>query len=369
MKRRTFLKESAALLCAPLLAGPASATATGTLAEKAAKRGLFFGCAVAWNRLGKDRAFADLVSNEVSMLVHEGELKRGNIERNRGRISFAAPTPVFNFAQRNSLKVRGHALCWHEANPAWLPQALEETTGEQREKLLTDYVDKVARNYAGQLHSWDVVNEVIDPLDSAPNGMRAKSIWYNAFGEDYIDLAFHAARQADSETPLYLNELNLESLERWAGDRRTAVLKLLERLKKRNVPIDGFGIQGHLKPYRDPFSQKIFANFLKELQNFDLDIIITEFDVADIDGPRDPVRRDKEIAQHASEFLDVCLSFPTVKGVLTWGLSDRYSWLSSYKSYKWPDGQLSRVLPYDENLEKKPMWQAIADSFDKAPLR
>ena len=50
-------------------------------------------------------------------------------------------------------------------------------------------------------------------------------------------------------------------------------------------------------------------------------------------------------------------------GVLTWGLSDRYSWLSNYPDYKWPDGQLSRGLPFDGDLKPKPMRQAMAQAF------
>ena len=173
--------------------------------------------------------------------------------------TFSGADHVMAFAQRNSQKVRGHTLCWYTANPDWLPDALQSTAMPAREKILTDYIDIVVRRYAGRMHSWDVVNEAVNPDDWQWDGMRSSSMWFQAFGEDYISLAFHAARQADPHTPLFLNDYSVENNVRWNEKRRTAVLKLLDRLKAKNVPIDGFGIQGHLKPYRDSFDQEVFA--------------------------------------------------------------------------------------------------------------
>jgi endo-1,4-beta-xylanase len=55
--------------------------------------------------------------------------------------------------------------------------------------------------------------------------------------------------------------------------------------------------------------------------------------------------------------------------VLSWGLSDRYSWLSTYPEYRWPDGQKSRGLPLDADLNRKRLWAEMAAAFDAAPMR
>jgi endo-1,4-beta-xylanase len=367
MNRREFLAGSAAILASG--AFPALANAGASMKDKASAKGLLYGCAVGSPNLKKDLPFAEAVSQDAAILVHEYELKRKNVQPKPKGFSFSGADHVMAFAQRNNLKVRGHTLCWYAANPDWLQGALESTAMPAREKLLTDYIDIVVRRYAGRMHSWDVVNEAVEPGDWQWDGMRSSSMWYQAFGENYIALAFDAARAADPNTPLYLNDYSIENNVRWNETRRVAILKLLDRLKAKNVPIDGFGIQGHLKPYRDSFDQEVFAKFLKELEGYDLKLMITEFDVADIQGPADPAKRDAEIAAVTKSFLDVALASPAMTGVLTWGLSDRYSWLSSYPDYKWPDGQLSRVLPYDGNMVRKPMWQAMADAFDAAPVR
>ena len=66
------------------------------------------------------------------------------------------------------------------------------------------------------------------------------------------------------------------------------MLKLLDRLMKRGVPIDAIGIQGHLKPYKEPFNQRQFARFLDTLSGYGLKLSITEFDIADRGGPPSP---------------------------------------------------------------------------------
>jgi endo-1,4-beta-xylanase len=75
------------------------------------------------------------------------------------------------------------------------------------------------------------------------------------------------------------------------------------------------------------------------------------------------------VAAVGRAFIDVALDSPAMRGVLCWGLSDRYSWLSSFKDYRWPDGQLSRGLPLDAALRRKPLWYAMATAFDTAPVR
>jgi endo-1,4-beta-xylanase len=56
-----------------------------------------------------------------------------------------------------------------------------------------------------------------------------------------------------------------------------------------------------------------------------------------------------------------------VIAILTWGLSDRYIWLSHF----WPrsDGAAVLPLPLDDRLQPKRVWRAIADTFNEMPER
>ncbi|MBZ5763443.1 endo-1,4-beta-xylanase [Rhizobium sp. VS19-DR104.2] len=368
MKRRQLLIGSVATasLCAFRVNAENHGYGLRTLAEN---KGLYYGCAVASQKLATDAIFADAVAREANILVAEGEMKRDILQPMPDRYNFTAADYIFRSAQRSLQKVRGHTLVWHNSNPRWLMDALDANNRiASKEKLLTGYIDTVVRRYAGRVQSWDVVNEAVDPADWRWDGMRSSSIWYKTFGEDYLSIAFQAAREADPNTPLFLNEFGIENAVRWNETRRTAILKLLDRLLSKNVPIDGFGIQGHMKPFRDAFDEKVFSKFLDDLAGYGLKLMITEFDVADKWGPTSTADRDAGVAALTKSFLDVALSKASMKGVLTWGLTDKYSWLSSDPQYKWPDGQLVRGLPLDVNFARTPMWDEIAAAFTRVSV-
>src|SRR3546814_16294101 len=68
----------------------------------------------------------------------------------------------------------------------------------------------------------------------------------------------------------FLTDFGIEHDSPRCERRRTAMLKLLDRLMARNVPVDAIGIQGHLKPYRAGFNQARFARFLDQLSGYGL---------------------------------------------------------------------------------------------------
>ena len=66
----------------------------------------------------------------------------------------------WHFAESHHILARGHNLCWHQHNPAWLDAAV---TPQNAVSLLTTHILTVAGRYKGRIHSWDVVNEAIHP--------------------------------------------------------------------------------------------------------------------------------------------------------------------------------------------------------------
>jgi endo-1,4-beta-xylanase len=368
LKRRDFLCATAGGACS--LVPKLAKAGADSLRHKAEAKGLVYGCAVKSRNLRDDAQFRAAVTNEAGILVPEYELKRQFIQPEPDRYDFAAVDFILGSAARDGQKARGHTLVWYDANPAWLPNALNDsTTATAKAKLLTEYIAFVAKRYASRMHSWDVVNEAVEPDNRRSDGMRSQSIWYEALGEDYISLAFHAAKQADPHALLFLNDFGVEAPIRWNDRRRKALLNLLDRLKSKDVPVEAFGIQGHLHPYRDGFDAKVFAQFIHDLEGYGIKLMITELDVSDRGGPDDPQKRDADVAAVTKDFLNVALESRQTVGVLTWGLADRYTWLSASDKYKWPDGELPRALPLDGSLARKPMWDAISSAFDLAANR
>lgn len=348
ISRRTVLGAGLAA------ATPAFAQDFRTLRALAAAKGLVFGCETATYDL-KFPDFATLFPREAAMLVPGYEMKRNVIEKNRGQLDFSVLDSLFAFAKAHGLAMRGHPLVWYFANPAWLPDALAQSRDEN---LLTGYVGAMMRRYRGRLHSVDVVNEAIAPDAS---GYRP-SLWLSAFGPAYIDMAFHAAREADSTALLTYNDWGCEQGAPVNDRFRAATLNLLDGLLKRGVPVQALGLQGHLAAFGPRVDQRKLRDFLGEVASRGLAILVTELDVEDSGGPSDFSLRDRAVADETRRFLDPVLDNAATRAVLTWGLSDRY--LDPPDDWKLRlAGWHSRKLPYDTDLHRKPMWDAIAQSL------
>jgi endo-1,4-beta-xylanase len=74
--------------------------------------------------------------------------------------------------------------------------------------------------------------------------------------------------------------------------------------------------------------------------------------------------RDQLVGERYYEFLSIFLRNKAAVAVITWGLSDRYSWLNKIDKYRRSDQLPLRPLPYDADLRPKGAWDAIAKAFD-----
>jgi endo-1,4-beta-xylanase len=95
--------------------------------------------------------------------------------------------------------------------------------------------------------------------------------------------------------------------------------------------------------------------------------MITEMDVLDDGLKKDIASRDAGVADVYARYLSVALDEPAVKVLVTFGLSDRYTWLQ--EDTPRGDGAPRRPLPFDENLQPKPAYNALVQAFANAPSR
>ena len=328
------------------------------LRDRFATKGLLYGTAVSQRSLASDPAFADRFVQECSILVPENELKWKALRPTPDQFNFASGDWLANFARSHGILLRGHTLVWHDGMPEWFASVVDSRNAKQ---MLQKHIATVVGHYAGKIHSWDVVNEAIDPADGRSDGLRQWP-WLQFIGSDYIEIAFRAAHEADPQALLVYNDHRLEYDTSEEEARRTAVLKLLERLKSRGTPIHALGMQAHLRGDETRFKAKKLRDFMRNVASLGLKIMITEMDVTDQKLPKDIDTRDRIVAGVYEDYLAVVLDEPAVIAVLTWGLSDRYTWLSSYKSRK--DRALVRPLPLNAQLKRKLAWNAIARAVD-----
>jgi endo-1,4-beta-xylanase len=149
--------------------------------------------------------------------------------------------------------------------------------------------------------------------------------------------------------------------------KRALVLNLLRQLRAKGTPIHALGIQAHLHRDKPDFNPESFRVFLQEVADLGLKIMITELDITEKKLPTDTQTRDRVIAAAYEDYLSVALAQPAVIAVLTWGLSDRYTWLAGKEART--DKTPVRPLPLDQKLSRKLAWNAIARSISNAPPR
>ena len=333
------------------------------LRQRAAAKGLIYGATSQRSSLASDAQFAAHFAKECGILVPEWELKWNALRPKPDSFDFSKGDWLAKFARTHNMLFRGHTLVWHKSLPQWFAHKVDS---QNAESVLIKHIQTVVKHYAGQIHSWDVVNEAIFPDDGRSDNLR-KWPWLQFLGPDYIDIAFRAASEADPNALLVYNDHRLDYDTREQDTRRRSVLKLLENLKSRGTPIHALGIQAHLRGDEASFNPTKLRTFLSDVASLGLKILITELDVTDQTLPKDINVRDRMVAGVYEDYLAVVLDEPAVIAVLTWGLSDRYTWFSTLKPRK--DKASVRPLPLDAQLERKLAWNAIARAFDMAALR
>ena len=323
---------------------------------------LLVGSAVSYREL-QDVAFTALLAEQANIVVPENEMKWAVIHPEPDRFDFTRGDASVSFAKEHGQKVRGHNLCWHEQLPKWFAGY---ASPQNAADLLRQHIAEVAGHYRGQIQSWDVVNEAINVDDGRPDGLR-NSPWLKLVGPDYIVIAFRAARQADPRAILTYNDYGIEQDGPKFDAKRKAVLGMVTALLDQNAPVQAVGLQSHLKAGTKPMNWTALHAFMNAIEKLGLQIFVTELDVDDSDVPGNVNEHDAVVANVYGDYLRNVLQHKSVKAVLTWGLTDRDTWLNSPGLRG--NGPLRRPLPFDSDLKPKPAFYAILDAISGAEAR
>jgi endo-1,4-beta-xylanase len=337
-----------------------------SLRDAGAARGLLVGCAVAVWRLKTDPAYAELVKAQAGIVVAENEFKFGSLRPSATEFNFKAADQLAEFAATNGMKLRGHNFVWHRQIPAWFDGYVSHVNAEQ---ILVEHIEKVGGRYAGKIHSWDVVNEAVQVSDGLPGGMR-NSPWQKVLGGEefgrggdtvpkYIEVAFRTARRVDPKALLCYNDYGIEGEDEGSAKKRAAVMGLLRGMQAKGVPVDALGVQSHVSA--GGVYGKGLTGMIGEARKMGLKVLVTEMDVNDRTLGPDIPTRDKAVADTYGSYLKTVLVDPAVIAVLTWGITDKYTWLNGEDSRK--DGLPERPLPFDAELRAKPAVAAMRQSM------
>ena len=265
---------------------------------------------------------ASLLAQHAGVITAENAMKWRSIENVFGKPDYGRSDAVAAIASSLKAKLRGHTLAWH----AMVPLRLLNASPDEFQKAQSAHATALTQRYAGRMHTWDVLNEVVNLDDKRSDGLR-ESILSKLWGSDRYPVLFELAREADPQAKLAYNDYGMEQDELWSERRRTATLRLLEQWVKRKTPLDVLGMQAHLNLARR-FSSKKLLNFFDEVHAMGLTIQITELDVRDADAPGDIAERDAASSALYQDFVQTCVSHPAVEMIVMWNVTDAHSWIN-----------------------------------------
>ena len=378
LTRRSFLARTGAGAAAVLGGGvatltrmpPAIAAPTGQLFTAAAAKGILYGSSTATWQFEPDPAYAALFAREAGMLFTEDDLLWYRLKPTpTAPLDFSFGDAAFTFAEGNAQSIFAAHLVWDEGlGEGWPPDALYFLTEQEARDHLYGTIEPEVARYAGRTKAWVCCNEITDGRRKDANGFWTVNPWYQTIGPTFAEEAFFLANQQDPNAILIMNEFGTEQGSAATG-KRTSVLNAIDYLQSVGAPIHALGIEAHLtyQGFANNVNPTAFRAFLSQVAARGLNIFITELDVLDDGLKANIAQRDAGVAQVYSTFLTAALQEPAVKIVITFGLSDRYTWLQ--EDFPRRDGAPRRPLPFDENLQPKPAYTAILNAFNAAPTR
>jgi endo-1,4-beta-xylanase len=336
------------------------------LSALATKQGITFGTAVLAAELTKDADYQQAVDREASLITPVWEAKWDALQPQEGVLNVEPLKALVDWAAPRRKVIRGHALVWHVSFPAWAAQRLKGGR-DAAISVMASHMDRVLAYTRPFIRDWDVVNEALaDPPGSdtpqiGPGDLR-RTPWLDAMGPDYIQQAFIMARQRDPTLRLVLNDYGVEEDTPAAEEKRRRFLALIRDLLSKGTPIDAVGVQAHLQ-LANPFRHEPFQRFVRSLREAGLQVLVTELDIREVwNAPQELGARDALVAERAYAFTSAALD-AGIRTFSTWGLSDRYTWLTTEPAVALPHGRLHRGLPLDDRLQRKAMWSALARAF------
>jgi len=318
-----------------------------------------------------DDSYRQLLTEQVNLLSTRTDLSMAFLQPEPGSFDFSTVETIVDFAVEADLNVRVHELVGGPV-PGWVTAG--SWTADTLSEVLRTHVTSVIGHFSdrnpGVITQWDVVSDAF-----LPDGSPRPTIWQQVIGDDYLRIAFEAARAADPRAELFYDDFyddlavtqdavasgvaivpgaNAERTTCDAVPKCIAVRDRMAGLVEAGVPIDAIGIQMHLfSP--DPAD---FGEFSDWVGDIGLRWAVTEFDVplpvTEIDNPES---LDYQAGVYAAA-LTACVDDPRCNTFVTWGISDRFSPIPAETG-----GAFGGALWFDADDLAKPAFDAMAETL------
>ena len=297
----------------------------------------------------ESQAYGFVARSTFSSVTAEYEMKMRHLSTAPGVYTWSNADALVDFASSGSMQVHGHALVWHESTPSWV----ENFTGtdEAFEAEIRQYITDVVGRYKDRVISWDVVNEAFENN----TGQLRQSVFRRRMGPDYLARLYQYARDADPDALLFYNDYGTP----WDAAKRDAMLAMIDDFQQRGVPLDGIGLQMHVR-YDFPSIGAIKA-VMDSVVARGLLVHLSELDIrVNPEGDLTELTPARSEAQEArvKEIVTAFTSLPTAQqfAITVWGLRDPDSWLIDFwGNPEWP-------LLFDESFKQKPAYKGFLEA-------
>jgi endo-1,4-beta-xylanase len=337
----------------------------------------YIGTAINTFQLEEGSDTYNIATKHYNMFTTENEMKPEALNPSEGVFFFDNADKFVAFGEANpDVLLRGHTLVWHSQVPRWWFSGSGEGGRATSDELLSrmrEYISTVMGRYKGKIKYWDVVNEAFSDSTGQPRQMSDMSFWPGIIGDldgdgddlDYIEQAFYAAREADPDAILLINDYSLEQDQRKLNGFYDAVKSMLEQ----GVPIDGVGIQAHIQlDWPSVLNFKLAIEKLATLKEINPDLIIqiTELDVSMYAWNDQSLTIDmnaeneKKLAVRYADLFDMFreeAAKGNLESVIMWGFNDGMTWLNGYPVA----GRTNHPLLFDRDLIAKPAFWGVVD--------
>ncbi|MDC0584176.1 endo-1,4-beta-xylanase [Bacteroidales bacterium] len=337
--------------------------------KKAYADNFFVGCAIGRGFYNKP-AQTDLVTQQFNSIVAENCMKSGEIQPKEGQFYWDEADKFVAFGEHNNMHIIGHCLVWHSQTPNWI--FVDKEGNDVSRKVLIqrmkEHIYAVVGRYKGRVHGWDVVNEAV-----ADGGGLRESKWLKIIGEDYIELAFKFAHEADPKAELYYNDYNL-----YRPGKREEVCKLIKNLKDKGSKIDAVGMQAH---YLLGVNVNQVENSITAFSGLGVKVMLTELDISVLPYPSKKVTADisakhaynerlnpfpnqltekvqEQLAEKYASIFKILLKYDeAISRVTFWGVNDGGSWKNNFPV----KGRTDYPLLFDRDNNPKPAFYSVSN--------
>lgn len=244
---------------------------------------------------------------------------------------------IIAWCEEHRITPKGHPLFWSFREQDWLPADPNELR-----KLALERVHDTAKEFAGRIEVWDVVNEA-SQYERVKEAPKLVGMLQEVGLEQFIRDAFAAARRADPNAVLLINDY--DTSERYE--------RLIESLRNPDgsFPFDAIGIQSHMHAGEWP-TEKIhdvctrFGRFGLPLHFTEVTILSGEHGWSHKPWNSTPEFKRRQ-AEEVERVYTELFAQPMVAAITWWDLSDEGAWRGA------PAGLL------DRQMQPKPAYEVL----------